>query len=395
LLTGKNIIVGVCGGIAAYKACDLVSKLVKQNAHVDIIMTENATEFVTPLTFEALAKTAVVTDMFDRNHAWEIEHVSFAKKADAFVIVPATANIIAKMAHGIADDMLSTTILATKKPVIVCPAMNTGMFTNTATQQNLKTIVERGAIIVDPDSGRLACGDVGSGRLADTQVILDTIIKTVFPKRDLEGKKVLVTAGGTIERLDAVRYIANDSSGKMGFALAKNAYERGAKVTLIAGRYTAELPKNIETISVTTTQDMYDKVFSNLDNSDIIVMAAAPCDFKPEKYSENKIKEKELTTKFLPNPDIAASVGKVKGNKFLTIFSAETQNLIENATAKLIKKNADLCVANDVTKAGAGFNTDTNIVTFITKNGTEQLPVMTKTMVAEKIFDKIVSEINR
>ena len=395
MLKGKNIIVGVCGGIAAYKACDLVSKLVKQNAHVDVIMTKNATEFVAPLTFEALAKTAVVTDMFDRNHAWEIEHISFAKKADAFVIVPATANIIAKMAHGIADDMLSTTILATKKPIIVCLAMNTGMFTNPVTQQNLKTISERGAIIVDPDSGRLACGDVGSGRLADTQVILDTIIKTVFPKRDLKNKKVLVTAGGTIERLDAVRYITNDSSGKMGFAVAQEAFNRGAKVTLIVGRHTAELPKNIDVITVTTTQDMYDKVFENLDKSDIVVMAAAPCDFKPEKYSANKIKEKELTAKFLPNPDIAASVGKVKGQKFLTVFSAETENLLENATAKLIKKYADLCVANDVTKTGAGFNADTNIVTLITKDGTEELPLMTKTAVAEKIIDKIVSEINR
>lgn len=395
MLKGKNIVVGVTGGIAAYKACDVVSRFVKNGAHVDVIMTKHAAEFVTPLTFESLTNTAAVTDMFAHPIKMEIEHISLAKKADLFLIVPATANIIAKMGNGIADDMLSTTLLATKKPVVVCPAMNTGMYTNVFFKENLDKLAKAGAVIVEPQSGRLACGDIGAGKLADAETIFKAVMDTLFPLRDLAGARVLITAGGTIERLDSVRFLTNDSSGKMGAALAQNALERGAEVTIVAGRHTAKMPGAANIIPVSTTREMHDAVMAHAARTDIFVMAAAPCDFRPETYSETKIKAKELTVRFLPNPDIAAGVGKAKGNAYLAIFAAETDNVIENAEAKLVKKNADLVVANDVTAFGAGFDTDTNIVTLVSSDAAEELPLMTKYEAAGKIWDKIASDIKK
>lgn len=392
MLKGKNIVVGVTGGIAVYKACDVVSKLIKNGAHVDVIMTKNAAEFVSPLTFESLTGTTAVTDMFKRPAFREIEHIALAKKADVFLIVPATANIIAKMANGIADDMLSTTLLATTKPVIICPAMNSAMYRNKFFQKNLKAVADAGAVTVSPRSGRLACGDVGMGKLADTETIVQTVIDILSPRGDFKGKKILVTAGATIERIDSVRFITNHSSGKMGASVAQNALMRGAEVTVVAGRHTAELPGGAQVVSVETTQEMYDAVMSRIDENDIFIMAAAPCDFKPETFSQSKIKEKNLTLRFLANPDIAAAVGKNKGGKYLVVFAAETDNLIENASKKLIVKNADLCVANDVTKKDAGFDTDTNIVIFVAASGREQLPLLTKAEVAKRILDKVLSD---
>ncbi len=393
MLKGKNIVIGVTGGIAVYKACDIVSRLKKMSANIDVIMTKNATEFVSPLTFESLSGNKVVTDMFNRTNEWEIEHIALAKKADAFVVVPATANIIGKMAQGIADDMLSTTLLATKKPIIVAPAMNSGMYTNDAFQTNLSIIEKQGKIIVSPENGRLACGDVGIGKLASVDSIIDLIVNTVMPKQDLLGKNILVTAGATIEKLDDVRYLTNYSSGKMGCEIAKNARERGANVTLILGRHTAEVPKFVNVVNVETTNEMFTAVMGNLNQNDIIIKAAAPCDFRPETKSNTKIKQKDLTIHFVANPDIAQEVGKIKGDKFLVVFSAETDHLIEYATNKMKKKNADMCIANNVNQPGAGFNIDTNIVTIIDKFGQTALPQLSKSQVAEKILDAIVKNI--
>ncbi|MDD3831614.1 MAG: bifunctional phosphopantothenoylcysteine decarboxylase/phosphopantothenate--cysteine ligase CoaBC [Clostridia bacterium] len=391
MLKGKNIIIGITGGIAVYKVCDIVSKLVKLHANVDVIMTKNATEFVSPLTFESLSHNPVVTDMFNRTKEWEIEHISFAKKAHTFVIVPATANIIGKLAQGIADDMLTTTLLATKSPVIIAPAMNTDMYTNHVFQSNLATLHNNGAIIVQPATGRLACGDNGVGKLADVDVILSTIIDTVMPQRDLLGRRVLITAGATIEKIDAVRYISNFSTGKMGIALAKNARDRGAIVTLVLGSHSVPAPDYMDVVNVTTTQQMYDEVLARVKDNDIIIKSAAPCDYKVEHYADTKHKEEHLTLSLVKNPDIARQVGKIKDNRILVVFSAETENTCENAYAKLQSKNADLVVANCVLTEGAGFGTDTNIVTLIDRYNTQTaLPIMSKEQVASRILDAVV-----
>lgn len=390
-LKGKCVLVGVTGGIAVYKICELVSSLKKQGAEVCVAMTKNATEFVSPLTFETLSANRVVVDMFDRNREWEVEHISLAKKADVCVIAPCTADFAAKLATGIADDFLSTTVMACTCPILLAPAMNTNMLNSAAYRANERLLRGRGVHFVATESGLLACGDRGDGRLAAPSAIEERIVELLFPRRDLAGKTVLVTAGGTIEPLDPVRYIANRSSGKMGIAIATAAADRGAHVILVCGRISADAgDKRFERVDVVTTKDMYDAVLAALPRADIVVKAAAPCDFRPARVADNKIKSRAaLTVELEKTEDIAAAVGARKGDKKLVVFAAETENLAANAAEKLAKKNADLIVANDVTVQGAGFGADTNIVTLIDARGAEKLPLMTKRELADVILDRI------
>ena len=388
-LSGKNIVIGVTGGIAVYKVCNVVSALRKAGASVYVVMTQNATQFVSPLTFETLSNNRVIVDTFDRDFEWEVEHVSLAKKADLFVVAPMTANFAGKLASGIADDFLSTTAMAMKCPFLLAPAMNTNMLTSVAYQNNEKILRERGAHFVTGGSGFLACGDVGSGRLAEPDEIVSAIYNVLTPNPDYDGKTVLITAGGTSESIDPVRFITNRSTGKQGVAIAQKALDRGAKVILITGNISVEVPKGVEQIKVVSTKEMYDAVMANLERADIIIKAAAPADYTVE-FSPNKIKDESFTLTFTKTVDIACEVGKVKGDKKLVVFSAETNDCMENARKKLIKKNADLAVLNDVTKAGAGFGTDTNIVTLITKSGEETLPIMEKSKIADIILDKVL-----
>ena len=371
MLKGKTVVVGVCGGIAAYKSCEVVSRLRKLGADVHVIMTEHATEFVRPLTFETLSNNPCVSDMFRRQTEWEVEHISLAKKADLFVVAPATANFVGKFANGIADDMLTTTVMATKAPVLLAPSMNEGMLTSSAFVRNLALLRETGVSVVDGDSGFLACGDNGRGRMAEPESICEAVCRILCPKRDYEGKRVLVTAGATLERLDA-------------------AAERSAFVTLILARHTVEAPRNAaEIINVETTLQMYDEVLKRAPEYDAVIKAAAPCDYAPENFSPNKIKTEKLTVNFRKNPDIAAAVGKNKGNAALCVFAAETDNLMQNAAAKLKAKNADMIVANDVLKEGAGFDKDTNIITIIDSEGATEYPMMSKSSAADVILDRL------
>lgn len=391
-LTGKNILIGVTGGIAAYKVCSLVSSLRKQGANVDVAMTKNATEFVSKLTFETLSNNPVTVDTFVRDREWEVGHVSLAKKADICIIAPATADFVGKIASGIADDFLSTTVMACKCPVLICPAMNTAMLTSAAYSSNEKLLKSRGFVFVDSEEGKLACGDVGNGRLAEPEIIEKAAIDVLFPRKDLCGKVLLITAGGTIERLDPVRFIGNDSSGKMGLALAKAAANRGAKVIVVKARTAVSFDDpRFEVVSVATTREMYDAVLKRVAEADIIVKAAAPCDYRPVKVEKNKIKAGEnLSVSFERTEDIAFAVGKIKGEKKLVVFAAETEKLIKNAKEKLVKKNADMVVANDVSKEGAGFGVDTNIATIITADSVIELPIMKKTELADRIFDELL-----
>lgn len=388
-LSGKNAVVCVTGGIAAYKTCHVVSSLRKAGARVFVVMTKNATEFVTPLTFETLSGNRVVTDTFDRDFEWEVEHVSLAKKADIFIVAPMTADFAAKLARGIADDFASTTALAMKCPMLLAPAMNVNMITAEAYEENEKILRGRGAYFVESGSGFLACGDVGKGRMAEPDEIVKAAFDILIPKPDYDGKTVLVTAGGTSEPIDPVRFITNRSSGKMGVAIAAKALGRGAKVILVAGNISVPVPDGIERIDVTTTEEMYDAVLGNLDRADVVIKAAAPADYKVAKVSDKKIKSDELTLKLKKNPDIAAAVGKIKGDKKLVIFSAETNDCEANARAKLQKKNADMVVLNDVTKKGAGFNTDTNVVTVITRDDEKEFGLLDKTVLADLLLDEI------
>lgn len=391
-LKGKCVLVGVTGGIAVYKVCELVSSLKKQGAEVHVAMTRNATEFVSPLTFETLSNNRVVVDTFDRNREWEVEHVSLAKKADVCVIAPCTADFAGKLASGIADDFLSTTVMACTCPVLLAPAMNTNMLGSQAYRANEKTLAERGVLFVPTESGLLACGDRGDGRLADPKRIEKAVIDLLYPKKDLEGKTVLVTAGGTIEPIDPVRYICNRSSGKMGIALAKAAADRCAHVILVCGNVSVDAgDKRFERIDVTTTEEMYDAVIGNCGRADIIIKAAAPCDFRSSSVCGQKIKaDGSITLDLEKTPDIAAAVGKIKGDRKLVVFAAETNDAEKNARVKLKKKNADMVVLNDVTKAGAGFGTDTNIATLITENAAEPLPLMSKSALADIILDRVI-----
>lgn len=388
-LSGKNAVVCVTGGIAAYKTCHVVSSLRKAGARVFVVMTKNATEFVTPLTFETLSGNRVVTDTFDRDFEWEVEHVSLAKKADIFIVAPMTADFAAKLARGIADDFASTTALAMKCPMLLAPAMNVNMITAEAYEENEKILRGRGAYFVESGSGFLACGDVGKGRMAEPDEIVKAAFDILIPKPDYDGKTVLVTAGGTSEPIDPVRFITNRSSGKMGVAIAAKALGRGAKVILVAGNISVPVPDGVERIDVTTTEEMYDAVLGNLDRADVVIKAAAPADYKVAEVSDKKIKSDELTLKLKKNPDIAAAVGKIKGDKKLVIFSAETNDCEANARAKLKKKNADMVVLNDVTKKGAGFNTDTNVVTVITRKDEKEFGLLDKTVLADLLLDEI------
>ena len=393
MLKGKTIVLGITGCIAAYKSCEIVSRLKKEGANVKVIMTQHAMEFVQPLSFETLSGNRVITDLFDRDFEFDVKHVSLAKEADLFVIAPATANVIGKLANGLADDMLTTTYLACKAPKIVCPAMNTNMYENEQLEENLQKLKKKGVHIIEPIEGRLACGDVGKGKMAEPVDILEEIVDLLMPKTDFERKKVLVTAGSTEENVDGVRFISNHSSGKMGIALASAAADRGADVSLIYGRIKVSIPDNIVSeTKVKTTEDMYDAVMEQYKDADIIIMAAAPADYRMKRTFANKVKSKELVLELEKTPDISKALGEVKGDKKLVIFSAETENLIENATGKLKKKNADLVVANDVTKEGAGFGVDTNIATIMSKDGRRwDYELMLKRELADKILDIVLT----
>ena len=391
MLSSVNIVLGVTGGIACYKACEIVSRLKKLGAGVDVIMTKNATEFVQPLTFESLSARPVTVDMFAPKKKFEVEHISLAKKADLCIVAPATADVIAKLAEGIADDMLTTTILAMKCPILIAPAMNTNMYENPITQKHLKDLKDRGFIFIDPVSGRLACGDKGIGKMAEPIDIVQKIMEVLIPKQDIKGKKVLITAGATREPIDGVRFITNKSSGKMGIEIAKAVVKRGGQVKLVKGLTSVDVPQYItDVVSVETTAQMYDAVMENMKDCDVIIKAAAPSDYKLKNKFDNKIKDEELTLSLIKNPDIAKEVGKIKGDKKLVIFCAETTDLIDNALKKIKSKNADLVVANDVTKEGAGFDVDTNIVTICTKDGqVHPYDKMLKSEVANVILDEI------
>ncbi|MEG1394718.1 MAG: bifunctional phosphopantothenoylcysteine decarboxylase/phosphopantothenate--cysteine ligase CoaBC [Clostridia bacterium] len=388
-----NILLGVTGGIACYKACDIVSQLRKLGIGVDVVMTQHAAEFVSPLTFETLSGRAVTVDMFAKKEHWEVEHIALAKKADLCVIAPATANVIAKLANGIADDMLTTTVLALKCPILLAPAMNTNMLENESVQSNLTILAGRGWHIVQPADGRLACGDVGKGKLASVEEIVAETKKLLLPRQDLVGKTLLITAGATQENIDGVRYITNRSSGKMGLEIAKAAIERGGKVILVAGIVSVEIPQYItQVVRVQSTQEMFDATLANLQFADIIVKAAAPSDYRPKGEYSNKIKGDNITLELTKNPDIAKAVGEKKGDKKLVIFCAETTNLFASAQEKLISKRADMVVANDVTQAGAGFDKDTNIVSIFKTDGSRKdCPIMLKSELAQIILDEIIA----
>lgn len=393
MLKNKTVVIGVSGGIAVYKVCDVVSRLKKLGVNVHVIMTKSATEFVTPLTFQSLSQNYVVCDMFEEPKTWDVEHISLAKKADVFLIAPATANIIGKMACGISDDMLSTTVMATKAKVLIAPAMNTNMYENPIVQRNIDTLRALNYEFIEPESGRLACGDIGKGKLATPESIVEAVVDALTKKQDLEGKKIIITAGPTVEAIDPVRYITNRSTGKMGYAIAKEACDRGAEVTLVSGPTKLEPPKNLKKfIRTESAKDMYEAVINNLDENDVIIKSAAVADYKPKDYCDKKIKKSDddLVIKLDRNKDIAYEIGKVKKDKILVGFAAETNDLIENAKNKISKKNLDFIVANDLTKEGAGFGVDTNIVKIIDKDGAiEEYPIMKKNEVANVILDKV------
>lgn len=388
ILTGKNIVLGVSGGIAAYKSCTLVREFVKRGANVDVVMTANATQFVTPLTMETLSNNPVSVDMFATHDHRDVEHVSLAKKADLFVVAPATANVVGKYANGIADDMLTTTLMATNAPVVICPAMNVNMYNSAAYRANVATLKKRGVYFVDAESGFLACGDVGQGRLAEPKEIVVSCERILYQNKQLAGKRVLVTCGATYEKLDDARMITNFSSGKMGAAVVREALNRGAEVTVVLARHEAEIDGRATIVNVGTTREMLNEVISRVDQTDVFVFAGAPCDYRPETVSDSKIKAENLTVKFVKNPDIAATVGKVKGDKFVCVFSAETDHCLENARKKLVKKNADLCVLNDV-KNNNVFGSETNTVTLLTADGETSYPEMSKADVAKLILDRV------
>ena len=393
MLKDKVVVVGVCGGIAAYKVADLVSRLKKQGAHVHVIMTRSATSFVAPLTFQVLSQNYVVEDMFDRPYSWEIEHISLAQKADIFVIAPATANIIGKVAGGIADDMLSTTIMATRSPVIFAPAMNCNMFENPVVQKNITYLKSLGYMFVEPQVGRLACGDVGKGKMAENDDIIDKITASIAYKKDLKDLNVLVTAGPTQEPIDPVRFISNHSSGKMGYAIAKAAWYRGANVTLITGPTHLPVPKGIDVVYVTTAIEMYEAVMRYYEKASMIIKAAAVSDYRSCQVADNKIKKgTNLEIPLTQNPDILSALGSKVKNQVLIGFSMETEQLEKYAMQKLAGKNLDMIVANNLSEEGAGFAGDTNIVTLIDRKGNlEKLPKMSKEALAHQIVDKGVA----
>ena len=390
MLTGKKIVVGVTGGIAAYKACDLVSRLKKRGAQVRVVLTEHACQFVQPLTFETLSGNPAYTDSFDRKY--EIEHVALAKWADLLIIAPATANCMAKMSCGIADDLLSTTCLAVRCPVLLAPAMNSAMWRNPATQANLALLRSRGVRFVGPEAGHLACGDDDVGRMSEPEQIVEAVEAILNPQRDLEGLKVLVTAGPTVERIDPVRYITNRSTGKMGYALAEAARDRGANVTLISGPTKLAAPEGVEFVQIESSAQLCAAVLERGDQADVVVQAAAPADFRPKNVAERKIKKtgENMTLELEATTDIAAELGRrKKTGQILVAFAAETNDVMDNARGKLIKKNADLIVANDVSRSDAGFGVDTNVITLITASDVRALEKMSKRAAADAILSRV------
>lgn len=388
------VVLGVTGGIAAYKACELLRILQKRGIDVYVVMTQNACRFVTPLTFETLSGHPVAVDTFDRPQTWEVEHIALAKRADLFLIAPATANIIGKMACGIADDMLSTTVMATRAPVMIAPAMNTGMWENEATQHNLRTLASRGVQIVLPASGHLACGDSGAGKLEDVAVIAERALEALGRTRDMEGLRVLVTAGPSREALDPVRYVTNRSSGKMGYAIARAAAQRGAQVTLLTGPVALEAPQGVQVVPFTTTQELLERAQELAAKQDVLIQAAAPADYRAQKVAPQKIKKNSgepLVLTLVENPDVAAALGRSKRpDQVFVGFAAETNDVLAHAQGKLERKNLDMIVANDVTLPGAGFDVDTNVVTLITRDEAVSLPLMRKDEVADRILDQVL-----
>lgn len=392
MLKDKNIVLGVTGGIAVYKAVDVVSRLKKLKANVNVVMTNSASKFVTPLTFQSMSQNHVTVDMFSEPVSWDIEHISLAKKADMFLIVPATANVIGKVANGIADDMLTTTIMATRAQVVFAPAMNTQMYMNPLFKKNMKVLERLGYEFISPGEGRLACGDMGPGKLADPEKIVEYVVEHFNKKKDLEGKKVLITAGPTIESIDPVRYITNHSSGKMGYNLAEEAKNRGAEVTLISGPTNLSKPIGIDIINVTSTEEMYEETIKHFKFTDILIKAAAPSDYKPISYSKNKIKKSEgnISIELTRNPDIVKKCGEIKDNQIIIGFAAETENIEEYAANKMKKKNLDMIVANNISEKGAGFKGDTNkVIIFNGYNNKKKYPLMSKKNLAKIILDNI------
>ena len=391
MLSGKKIVLGVTGGIAAYKACDLVSRLKKRGAQVRVVLSSHACEFVPPLTFETLSGNPAYSDSFDRKY--EIEHVALAKWADLFIVAPATANCMGKFAAGIADDLLTTTYLAMRGPVLMAPAMNSAMYLHPATQQNLQTLAGRGVHFVGPESGFLACGDADIGRMSEPETIVEAAEAVLNPLHDLEGLNILVTAGPTVERIDPVRYLTNRSSGKMGYAIAEAAAARGAKVTLISGPTHLEAPKNVELRRIESSAQLCEAVLACGESADVVIQAAAPADFRPKNVADQKIKKtgESMMLELEATTDIAAELGKRKRDgQVLVAFAAETNDVLENANKKMLKKNADLIVANDVSRSDAGFGVDTNVITLITRDSVCPLEKMTKRSAADAILSCVL-----
>ena len=393
MLKGKTVVLGVTGGIAAYKIASLASMLVKQHADVQVIMTENATNFITPTTFETLTGNKCLVDTFDRNFQFQVEHVALAKRADIFMIAPATANVIAKVAHGLADDMLTTTFLACKKPKYIVPAMNTQMYENPITQDNLDICRRYGMHVVEPASGYLACGDTGAGKMPEPELLMEYIMQELAFEKDMAGKKVLVTAGPTREAIDPVRYISNHSTGKMGYAIAQAAARRGAEVTLVSGPVNLKAPLGVKLVPVTSAGEMFQAVTEASSSQDVIIKAAAVADYRPKYVGTEKTKKKDgyMKLEMERTDDILAWLGNHRQpGQVLCGFSMETENMLENSQAKLLKKNVDMIVANNLKTAGAGFGTDTNLVTIITREGAEELALMTKDQVAHQLLNRIM-----
>ena len=394
MLKGKTVLLGVTGGIAAYKAAALASALVKQHAAVEVVMTKNATQFVTPLTFEQLTGRRTMVDTFDRNFSHQVEHISLAERTDLVIIAPATANVCAKLAHGLADDMLTTTVLACRCPKLIAPAMNTNMYENPVTQDNLEILRRYGWDVIEPASGRLACGAVGKGKMPEPEDLLQHILRYLALAHDLAGKKVLVTAGPTQEALDPVRYLTNHSTGKMGYAIARMAMLRGADVTLVSGPTSIAPPPFVDVVNIKSAQDMFEAVAAHAPDSDFIFKAAAVADYTPENYNDNKMKKKdgELSIPLKRTQDILKYLGEHRiPGQVICGFSMETENMIENSRAKLAKKNVDMICANNLKVAGAGFGVDTNIITLITKDDMTELPLLSKEAAANAILDKAMT----
>lgn len=394
MLKGKTVLLGVTGGIAAYKIANLASALVKLHADVNVIMTQNATNFINPITFESLTGNKCIVDTFDRNFKFKVEHIALAELADVFMIAPASANVIGKIANGIADDMLTTTFMACKKKKILAPAMNTNMYENPIVQDNIKKLKDYGMEIIEPARGYLACGTTGSGKLPDEKILLEYILREVAYEKDLSGKTVLVTAGPTREAVDPVRFISNHSTGKMGYAIARCASLRGARVILVSGPVSIEPPLFAELVPVVSAEDMYNAVMKYKDDADIIIKSAAVADYTPVTISSEKIKKQDgdMRIELKRTRDILKELGQSRReNQFICGFAMETENLIENAVKKLESKNVDMIVANSLKTEGAGFGTDTNVVTLITKDGKTELPLMSKDEVAMKILDAAVN----